>query len=1233
MWMALAAAALSSGSAAGGQSEAGGMRCPAEDSEGSGGVYTLVQLLVRVMQLLGAAAVGAAVGGLAGYLQGLRAGRAQSTCKATAAAAGQLQRARKSGDGIDDYTQALRELHAAQLLPAARSGGDEALWLTALAEELWPHIEAYVEDLLTTTVQPLIRDSLPVGFVGRRVRFSRASLGAAHPIMGPVRSRRLPEGGVELFVGVVYHGDCDIVLDAGVCSIGAREITLAGTMAVSLRTPLPRLPFIGGLDLAFVNRPTIEMEWTGLGSLADAPLLSGAVRSAVNSAVASLCVMPNRIAVPFSWTDPAVIRAQLRCPVPVGVLRVTVLRASGLPPRDVSRGRVRLPSAHVAVRLGDQQGRTAPEPRSAEPEWSADNTVELTVHSLEQVVDIDVYDGGTLLGAAPRLCVAALARSGDIAHEHGGSASSPPSPTGAGPRSCSRAHTVTLQTKGDDKAHAHAKGTLTFTAELLELSTAEEPPPTRRGAGAQLLSLRVDEVSGLAPVGDATGPWSVHVRAAGVAAKSWDGWAPWVDGGALADRVATVRRLPGSSAPHSAVATAAGLPEELVARMPPGSDGQTDGEAAARWRADAAGQRMARLMLQRPQFEQVLRIVLPAEWDDVVVTLVQRGDLCGGGFRIPRSALRLAPPEEGPEQLSVVTEVLTPRGTAHPGPARPARRVLDGPFEVGTQGARLHGAIELHALRPADVRTDAAAGLAAAAARQTAQWVRDKDAKACMACCSPFTLTRRRHHCRKCGIVVCESCSPARLRLPGYNERQRVCRRCERERFRQGQGDGPLPMPDGDSGMRIEGCPLAIEVLQGRRVLFSTFAPIVSVSYDGDERNTAPVGGLNPQWNERFEFAAVEATSSVALLCRDLAAGHFLGCATFDPLLVAAEAPVRAGRRRVERWVEWSGDDQNPSSEGLGSVLIVVDLRADVSIDAYLPRTRSRAARAAPRQRGDSPARSESPRREPRSPLSGSPRGSPRGSPQGSPQGSPRSPMLCLPDGVDSGRLPGELLRALSTTPSAFATAETPPEAAQPPPADLEMPAAPPLPPPTELPSGVDPLEGTVRSQSPSRESATSRPRGSALAMPPSLAGRSEAVQVELGVIAGHNLSGLGSAKTWKFQCEVTVLGAVGQSRFSTAVATEQQAAATAGGASRATVRWGDTFRARVQRSGALRVAVRHVRAVGKEVTGGVEVRIRDVLDQASADGSPAVLPFPVITAGEGTTGGVLDLSLRVIAD
>ncbi|XP_073823678.1 zinc finger FYVE-type containing 26 spastizin isoform X2 [Musca autumnalis] len=63
------------------------------------------------------------------------------------------------------------------------------------------------------------------------------------------------------------------------------------------------------------------------------------------------------------------------------------------------------------------------------------------------------------------------------------------------------------------------------------------------------------------------------------------------------------------------------------------------------------------------------------------------------------------------------------------------------------------------------------------------EWVRDEEATHCMCCRrSAFSMLIRRHHCRRCGRVVCYSCSAYRMRIPELYEdvEVRICNDCHR---------------------------------------------------------------------------------------------------------------------------------------------------------------------------------------------------------------------------------------------------------------------------------------------------------------------------------------------------------------------------------------------------------------------------------------------------------------------
>ncbi|XP_053433963.1 lateral signaling target protein 2 homolog isoform X3 [Nycticebus coucang] len=60
------------------------------------------------------------------------------------------------------------------------------------------------------------------------------------------------------------------------------------------------------------------------------------------------------------------------------------------------------------------------------------------------------------------------------------------------------------------------------------------------------------------------------------------------------------------------------------------------------------------------------------------------------------------------------------------------------------------------------------------------EWVPDEACGFCTACKAPFTVIRRKHHCRSCGKIFCSRCSSHSAPLPRYGQVRpvRVCTHC-----------------------------------------------------------------------------------------------------------------------------------------------------------------------------------------------------------------------------------------------------------------------------------------------------------------------------------------------------------------------------------------------------------------------------------------------------------------------
>jgi hypothetical protein len=99
--------------------------------------------------------------------------------------------------------------------------------------------------------------------------------------------------------------------------------------------------------------------------------------------------------------------------------------------------------------------------------------------------------------------------------------------------------------------------------------------------------------------------------------------------------------------------------------------------------------------------------------------------------------------------------------------------------------AQSHAAGPLHSAAAAgsgsrSAGADAASRSADELARRSRFWLPDDTASACLACQAEFSVVRRRHHCRGCGLLLCDECTQRRVAIPATDdaEPRRACQLC-----------------------------------------------------------------------------------------------------------------------------------------------------------------------------------------------------------------------------------------------------------------------------------------------------------------------------------------------------------------------------------------------------------------------------------------------------------------------
>uniref|UniRef100_A0A8C4P7D5 Extended synaptotagmin 2 n=1 Tax=Dromaius novaehollandiae TaxID=8790 RepID=A0A8C4P7D5_DRONO len=256
---------------------------------------------------------------------------------------------------------------------------------------MWPFICQFIEKLFRETIEPAVR-----GANNHLSTFSFTKIDIGHQplrINGvKVYTENVDKRQIILDLQISFVGNCEIDLEIKryFCRAGVKSIQIHGTMRVILEPLIGDMPLIGALSLFFLRKPLLEINWTGLTNLLDVPGLNGLSDTIILDIISNYLVLPNRITVPLVSE---VQLAQLRFPIPKGVLRIHFIEAQDLEGKDTYlKGIVKGKSdPYGIIRVGNQIFQSKVIKENLNPKWN--EVYEALVYEHPgQELEIELFD-------------------------------------------------------------------------------------------------------------------------------------------------------------------------------------------------------------------------------------------------------------------------------------------------------------------------------------------------------------------------------------------------------------------------------------------------------------------------------------------------------------------------------------------------------------------------------------------------------------------------------------------------------------------------------------------------------------------------------------------------------------------------------------------------------------------------------------------------------------------------
>ncbi|KAM7176348.1 extended synaptotagmin-2 isoform 1-T1 [Macrochelys suwanniensis] len=268
---------------------------------------------------------------------------------------------------------------------------ERAEWLNKTVKHLWPFICQFIEKLFRETIEPAVR-----GANNHLSTFSFTKIDIGHQplrINGvKVYTENVDKRQIILDLQISFVGNCEIDLEIKkyLCRAGVKSIQIHGTMRVILEPLIGDMPLIGALSIFFLRKPLLEINWTGLTNLLDVPGLNGLSDTIILDIISNYLVLPNRITVPLVSE---VEIAQLRFPIPKGVLRIHFIEAQDLEAKDTYlKGMVKGKSdPYGIIRVGNQIFQSKVIKENLNPKWN--EVYEALVYEHPgQELEIELFD-------------------------------------------------------------------------------------------------------------------------------------------------------------------------------------------------------------------------------------------------------------------------------------------------------------------------------------------------------------------------------------------------------------------------------------------------------------------------------------------------------------------------------------------------------------------------------------------------------------------------------------------------------------------------------------------------------------------------------------------------------------------------------------------------------------------------------------------------------------------------
>jgi Synaptotagmin-like mitochondrial-lipid-binding domain/C2 domain len=281
--------------------------------------------------------------------------------------------------------QAVMQGGVAAALAVSRTESVE--FLNEIMAGMQPYIRIAASQMILDIVGPIFK-TLPGPLSS--LHFTKVDIGSVPFKFSNVNVDQVKsKGGVDTLsfeMDVQWDGDLDIEMDADyIPGFGVQHVKFFGRLSVLLRPLISRLPLVSAMQIALINPPELEMDFTGAAQALDLSVIDDAIRNTIQGVIAGIMVLPNRMLIKVDPLNDLYVSYL----DPVAVIRVKVESGSGF---KGSTGFIKdVPDVYCILKMGgNEPWTTSTKDNDETPEWMEEHDYLLSDN--DQILLLDVYD-------------------------------------------------------------------------------------------------------------------------------------------------------------------------------------------------------------------------------------------------------------------------------------------------------------------------------------------------------------------------------------------------------------------------------------------------------------------------------------------------------------------------------------------------------------------------------------------------------------------------------------------------------------------------------------------------------------------------------------------------------------------------------------------------------------------------------------------------------------------------